>query len=625
MKQNISKILAGVLCVAILIGFGAVLSSYARPMKNVSLNLSLTPEGEAIEPEAFDDKGWTVYTREGDTVTELEPDGFGGYLGSELGQTIYFSRVLSEELDDPTLQLDGEYSEFTFSVFLDGELLYTDYPEMDNRMGYLHLPMSFELREEPLKLSLPRNYVGKTLTIAQSTPDWSEPGTVRAYPANVVLYCGYAYESTLITESFFVFTAAAALFLLGVILLIAFLRNRKLATLAAALISMLWMCSVLTDAAFYPYYFGYRMFNWRGICFGCSALLLMAVLSARALRFKKILWSVTALFGVSVSVYGVIMVFTPLANATPLMKFLMGPAMEWVGVLAMITFLVLGILWWKKSRFYALFTSLSLGFGVIWWVYRFLTDGNALQTLLDNFASGYVTRVFYDLLPCLLLAALCTVLWEAFRGELEQRMEKRLIQEQKELTLASYENLRRQHEEVMMLRHDMNRHFHTLQEMSKDEKVTAYLAELIGQNEKIRPVVQSGNETLDIILNGKIAAAADAGIEVQILKAEAPEQLPISDADLCSLLMNILDNAITAAGRSEAPLIRVNIHAKHDLLAIACENSTDGLFSEEKTETVPKHGLGLKIIRGIVDRSGGSMDTDHEDNHYRLRILLPLD
>ena len=502
----------------------------------------------------------------GDTVTKLGPDGFGGYTGIALGQTIYFSRVLSEEMDDPTLQLDGEYSEFTFAVFLDGELIYTDCPELDNRIGYLKLPMSVELREEPIKLSMPRNYAGKTLTIAQSTPEWAETETVRAYPAKVLLYCGYAYESTLITESFTVFASATALFILGAALLVSFICNRKLPLLAAALVAILWMCAVLTEASFYPYYFGYRLFNAVNICFDCSALLIMFLLTAKATRFKPALWAVTGTFGVSVATYAGLMLATPHADPTPLLMFLRGPAAEWIGAAALMGFLV--------------------------------------------------------------LAALFTALWEAFRSELEQRMEKRLMKEQKELALASYENLRRQHEEVMMLRHDMARHFHALRGMTDEEKVAAYLSDLIGQNEKIRPVVSSGNEMLDIILGGKLSTAIDAGISVQIDKIEAPEKLPLSDADLCSLTMNIIDNAIDAAKAvPDAPFLKLNIHVKHSLLVIACENSADAekLRTESKKETVPKHGLGLKIVRGIVDRYAGSTDTEWRADRFQVRILLPLD
>ena len=73
-------------------------------------------------------------------MTELAPDGYGGFDRlDELGQTFYFSRVLSEELDSPTLRLDTGNS--AVSVFLDGAVLYTDCPELDNCIGYLRLPM----------------------------------------------------------------------------------------------------------------------------------------------------------------------------------------------------------------------------------------------------------------------------------------------------------------------------------------------------------------------------------------------------------------------------------------------------------------------------------------------------
>ena len=49
------------------------------------------------------------------------------------------SRVMSEELDGPTLQIGT--AEQTFAVWLDDVLLYSDRPELDNRIGYLTLPM----------------------------------------------------------------------------------------------------------------------------------------------------------------------------------------------------------------------------------------------------------------------------------------------------------------------------------------------------------------------------------------------------------------------------------------------------------------------------------------------------
>ena len=52
------------------------------------------------------------------------------------------------------------------------------------------------------------------------------------------------------------------------------------------------------------------------------------------------------------------------------------------------------------------------------------------------------------------------------------------------------------------------KHFLLLRQTTTDEKTAAYLDELIGENEKIRPVVQSGNEMMNLILNSKLSGAA---------------------------------------------------------------------------------------------------------------------
>ena len=226
------------------------------------------------------------------------------------------------------------------------------------------------------------------------------------------------------------------------------------------------------------------------------------------------------------------------------------------------------------------------------------------------------------------VVTILTAIIDALKTEVDRRAEKQLLENQQELTLASYKNLRRQNEEVMMIRHDMMKHFHALHSLSTEEQVQSYLEEIIGQNQEIRPVIQTGNNMLDIILNSKIATAADANIKVDILKAAAPAKLPLADADLCSLLMNIMDNAITAAARSDAkqPWIRLDIHEKNDYLVIVCENSANVRNTKKvtKKETVQKHGLGLKIVKGITERYHGLFETASDADHYKIQVVLPL-
>lgn len=222
-------------------------------------------------------------------------------------------------------------------------------------------------------------------------------------------------------------------------------------------------------------------------------------------------------------------------------------------------------------------------------------------------------------------AALATALAEAARREITRRTEARLLAQRGELAQSSYEVLRRQHEQVMMLRHDMVKHFQVLRQTVTDEKAAAYLDELIGENEKIRPVIQSGNEMLDVILNGKLSAAADAGIAVELVRTQAPDKLPLTDAELCSLVMNLLDNAIegAAAPGVERPYIKLDCCVKEHFFAISCKNSTT--VEHIQKETAPGHGLGLKIIKQIVARYDDLLETEYGTDYYRVNLAIPLD
>ena len=135
MKEQVKKFLPLTLGIIIAILFGAVLMIYTRPMEDLSLNLSLHPEGDDPSPEDYDEKGWTVYTFEDGIKTKLTPNGFGGYSGIEPGQTFYFSRVLEEKMDNPTLQIS--VAEYNIVIFLNEDVIYTDCPDLDNRIGHL--------------------------------------------------------------------------------------------------------------------------------------------------------------------------------------------------------------------------------------------------------------------------------------------------------------------------------------------------------------------------------------------------------------------------------------------------------------------------------------------------------
>ena len=167
------------------------------------------------------------------------------------------------------------------------------------------------------------------------------------------------------------------------------------------------------------------------------------------------------------------------------------------------------------------------------------------------------------------------------------------------MALASYESLLRQQQEILMLRHDMTKHLRVLQGMVTEPQAAAYLHSLTGEVAQTRTMANTGNQMIDILLNSRLAAAQDAGIAVELQLTQAPERLGLSDTELCSLLMNLLDNAVAGA-------------------------VWEWMKREHKKEPMQTHGLGRKIIQQIVTRHGGLLRTETGDDFYRVILALPI-
>ena len=519
--------------------------------------------------------------------------------------------------------------EWNFSVWLDDELIYTDCPELDNRIGYVQLPVNEWYKEDPIIIPLPADYHSKTLTIAQAFPEWAETGKVMAWPTAVRLYCGYAEESNLISETFQIALIAVLFLALTLILLFFFVRHRDLGILCLALVSFLRMIQYLMGTSFYSKYAVIEADSLGGLPRLLSTLALLCFLTLRGGKHKKWLWIPVGGYALSVAVHLMLqMVFPDYMTPFSISAALADHIPYWLAAISLIALLVMGtIRWIKETEFYRIFIPLAyIGIILSWAAEIFHLKGIVWEQIVANLSSGQVLYLFTHTMPGVIAAAMITAVVRGKKTELDLRAEQKLMEQRTELTMASYKYLRHQHEEVMMMRHDMLRHFHTLHSMGGDEKRTAYLEELIGQNQKIRTVVQSGNEMMDIILNGKLGAAVDAGIRVDIPHVATPEKLPLSDPDLCGLIMNIVDNAITAASTAAEPYILLKIHERDGFLGIVCENSFEPQEpeTEAKKETVPEHGLGLKIVRTIVAKYSGVITEKNDGDRFTVKIVIPL-
>lgn len=623
MNRNLYRVLSVTACLLMLAVFLAVALTYTHPMYNKVYDLSLRWPGETMPDNwSYDQKGWTVFTQEGSAVTQLVPDGYGRFSGlSYPGQIFYFSRTLAENLDAPTLRLDAGGS--GVAVFLDGELLYSDELAPESRIGSLTLSVPDRERLEPVVVTLPMDYRGKTLTIAQASgPD----GGTLASPCSAALYCACVYDSGLISESFQVALPAAFLFLTGIFLLGFFLwqvfhDRGDIGLVCAAAAAFLWMTSRMAQASFAHTFFDWLPENIIWLCRDLSHNALLAFLATRCSGKRAAAMGVlTGLQGLSTAVCGSFLFLgrNPLA-ARPTV----------LGLLSLLAALGLGVLEWRQenSRFFRLFSLLMAGGSGIYAAVVCLLPGLRHEFLRQTFLTlpaYFVHRLSFLMMAAAIIAGVAAGL----RRELDRRIEAKLLEQRRALAQAAYESMRKHQEHVMILRHDIMKHLRLLRLMTGERYVADYLDEIIGENETIRPIVQSGNEMLDIILNGRLAAAVDAGVKIDLVRTQAPAVLPLSSMELCALFVNVMDNAVAAAkvSKTDPPYIRLDLHVKGGFFVFSCKNSVswDQRPKLDQADSLLQHGLGLKIIRRISQRYGDLMETERGSDYYKVIIAIPL-
>ena len=147
---------------------------------------------------------------------------------------------------------------------------------------------------------------------------------------------------------------------------------------------------------------------------------------------------------------------------------------------------------------------------------------------------------------------------------------------------------------------------------------------MAGRVNEIRSLAATGNRMLDILLNSRLPSAQDAGVAVEFKRTQAPEQLPLSDTELCSLIMNILDNAVDGAQAPgvEQPRIKLDLHIRNGFFVFVCENTTTRAWIEK--EPMHSHGLGTKIIQRIMARHGNLIRIETGEDYYRVILAIPL-
>lgn len=182
-----------------------------------------------------------------------------------------------------------------------------------------------------------------------------------------------------------------------------------------------------------------------------------------------------------------------------------------------------------------------------------------------------------------------------------------------------YALLDRQNETLKQISHDEKNHLATIKSLANTPEVDAYIDSIYRDIQYHSMFGNTQNRYLDLLLNKYQSVCDEKGINLSYSIKTA--NLSFMEAPyLITLVSNILDNAVDAAGQCAEKWIDLSINRANGFDILSCSNSCDVKpISNGKTLSSTKkekgfHGFGMKSIKRIAEKYHGEIDWFYREN-----------
>lgn len=188
---------------------------------------------------------------------------------------------------------------------------------------------------------------------------------------------------------------------------------------------------------------------------------------------------------------------------------------------------------------------------------------------------------------------------------------------------------------IQVQRHDFYNHLTSVYGYLKAKQykqAEGYIETLYDRVRQIADLTSMNPPELGALLSVKQEDAKSRGIDFNWQVNIKNDVLPLPPEDLTQITGNLLDNALEAAVSSRSPKVDLAINSNKMGLQLKVSNTgasiPEGLQNQMfaagyTTKDVSRHsGLGLFIIKQIVDRHKGQLDLMKPDNYPGVQFMI---
>lgn len=375
-------------------------------------------------------------------------------------------------------------------------------------------------------------------------------------------------------------------------------------------------------------------FNVNTVILAVTFLMIAYVLTTLKTNKFKILYIFTSGGAISSSLrlYGYLLETHISGNKTFIESQSWGLLLRWA--LSFIVMVVFALML-KKIRWLMYESDLDNLWKVLW-IVPLVFDIANMMTVPHNFTLmklGRVEQIYTTNITALVIMQFVfhTMLYTIAKNLTEKA---RINEEARILSMqaSQYQKLQRHIETTAKLRHDFKHMAHTASALAKEGNNEALL-ELLGDYGEL---VDSAHNrmvfTKNSALNALVCYCYENAIHNNIAcdwRIHLPEKLNITDVDLCTIIGNILENAIHGAIEAEGDNRYINFKADMEdngEIYIVTTNGFSGKIEKHKdkyhTTKAFGSGIGIESVKSTVKRYKGCSKFYNNDTTFYVDIMI---